>query len=577
MNLADTDGLFRFLCFDFDSDAGNAAKDATRFSRVLDRCNIRRVVTVSGPSGGRHVWVALAEGVPLGTVSVLADFTKQLFPSLDKSPLKNAATGAVRPPLSPHRTSGFVSMPLGDDDIVEVLTAASTTVSDVELLLDVLVENGAERPKPALGALPHLVDVDVNGRPRIRGVRREPSVTVRRLLDHGGSSNTSLTLHRVLTGLAHARWSFDDVQLFASVSPAFEHVRTRSHGGIRLPRTGVASARMLDRAWQSAVMFVASHPLNSGDDPDFEVRLDRVTEMVQIVQGAADASPGRWRGAGLAHRLVLDAVCLFMLQAVRDDVEVDVRRLAFETGFGRETTRKALIALAGDGWLLKTRHAAGVRGSFFSFGQKFLTSGVSEMWSQVITRPRLSAIRENDIEVLASKLFVYRQDCFTSPGSLGRAAAATLLALPRETFSSVAAVSSLSGLSARSTRFSLRRLSSFGLTNRVGSGWVNYSGVDVFESASISLGVDGFQLARRSLYDADRYCWAWWQAEVQWMRKRGKGKRRRSNSPTAVPLFGSASVIPAFPRYPRNQRRRGDHRLAKQIALQGTSSFSLVA
>ena len=60
MYLADGRG-YLYLCFDLDASKGNAAHDAGRLSLWLDELNIEHLVTVSGPSGGRHVWIALEE------------------------------------------------------------------------------------------------------------------------------------------------------------------------------------------------------------------------------------------------------------------------------------------------------------------------------------------------------------------------------------------------------------------------------------------------------------------------------------------------------------------------------------
>ncbi|MBN9630064.1 MAG: hypothetical protein J0I18_05585, partial [Actinobacteria bacterium] len=105
MYLADRGG-YRFLCFDLDAGRGNAAHDAGRLSLWLDELNIDHLVAVSGPAGGRHVWISLEEATDPRLIRELADLTGSLLPSLDKGPLSNPDTGCVRPPGAPHRHGG---------------------------------------------------------------------------------------------------------------------------------------------------------------------------------------------------------------------------------------------------------------------------------------------------------------------------------------------------------------------------------------------------------------------------------------------------------------------------------------
>src|SRR5690606_16075031 len=80
MYLADRTG-YRFICFDFDAKAGNAGYDAGRLSSWLDELNIDHLVVVSGPTGGRHVWIALDEAVDPELVRDLAERARSLLRS----------------------------------------------------------------------------------------------------------------------------------------------------------------------------------------------------------------------------------------------------------------------------------------------------------------------------------------------------------------------------------------------------------------------------------------------------------------------------------------------------------------
>ena len=113
VHLTDRAGHFRLLCADLDAKPSPtaAALDADRLSGLLTELAVPHLVCESGPTGGRHVWVALAEPIPADLVGVLARLLKGWLPTLDTAPLLNPATGCVRPPGAPHRLGG-ASRPL---------------------------------------------------------------------------------------------------------------------------------------------------------------------------------------------------------------------------------------------------------------------------------------------------------------------------------------------------------------------------------------------------------------------------------------------------------------------------------
>lgn len=105
MYLTDTKHRYRFLCFDLDGKTPEAAEaasqDAVALVRLLSDVGLRSVMCQSGPRGGRHVWVALAEHVSAELVHRLARLAKAIYRTLDLSPIMNAAAGCVRPPWCP--------------------------------------------------------------------------------------------------------------------------------------------------------------------------------------------------------------------------------------------------------------------------------------------------------------------------------------------------------------------------------------------------------------------------------------------------------------------------------------------
>src|SRR3954452_9861092 len=112
--LADADGDYWLLSCDRDSGRGPVREDLAELGTLLDRAGLPHLVGASGPGGGRHVWIGLAEAVPAPLVARLADALASRLPSLDTAPLRPPRTGCLRPPGAPHRLTGAASILAGD-------------------------------------------------------------------------------------------------------------------------------------------------------------------------------------------------------------------------------------------------------------------------------------------------------------------------------------------------------------------------------------------------------------------------------------------------------------------------------
>jgi hypothetical protein len=131
---------------------------------------------------------------------------------------------------------------------------------------------------------------------------------------------------------------------------------------------------------------------------------------------------------------------------------------------------------------------------------------------------------------------------------------------------SLADVAASSGVSIEQTRRSLRRLAQHGLAVRDAAGWVRPE-ADHRDQVAIALGVDGYLRERLARYDIERGTWAWWQAELTWMRRRHK-RRRRRRAPTGVTLFAQ-NDRPDYPKYPRRAGGGFDHATARGLIRDG--------
>ncbi len=586
MYLATETGDYRFVCFDLDAGRGNAAYDAAKLALWLNELGIDHVVTESGPNGGRHVWIALETAAAAETVRELAQLAAQLLPSLDATPLTNPRTGCVRPPGSPHRRGGS-SVPSGP---LDALLDPSATSEQLRELRAFLIDAGAELLAPVT-ALARGMAVDADGHPRITGTKRPLSSRVRLVLDTPPADDASLSLATVLAGCANARWTLADVRALVDDSPAFEHVRSQRHKhGHRIPRTPQGRERTLVSAWRHAVTYVAANPsTGDGSDDGFLARCATTVEAVDAAQARADAMPGLWGGDRASSsqrsrtgthstRAVLDALCLYMVQAVQLTVEADVRRISADTGYGRTTVHEALRRLATptdeaspeSAWIVRVGAPEGAHAQRYRLSHKFSTgTGVGNR-TQVRARPGAPLplqARMQHIARLAKNLQALAQDAFAAPRSFGRTAGLVYKHVDEGSVVTVDELTRSTGLDAFRIRAVLRTLHAHGLLRRLDQGWIRGEPTAV-EAAARMLGVEGHLEDRRARYADERYCWAWWQAEVQWMSRRGKQRRRR-RSPMAVQLL-SVSDRPDYPRYPRSAGR-GDHRAALAFVRAGST------
>ncbi|WP_157411417.1 hypothetical protein [Actinoplanes rectilineatus] len=118
---------------------------------------------------------------------------------------------------------------------------------------------------------------------------------------------------------------------------------------------------MLTRQWAKAVDAVVGMLRGVSGEPD-EVLIELVASVQAI---AGSVAPSRWAGQSKpADRLVLDAVCLLVLDHNRAQVGASVRRVAELAGLGAATVSRALSRLSqpddfGCTWLACVAAASG--------------------------------------------------------------------------------------------------------------------------------------------------------------------------------------------------------------------------
>lgn len=119
------DGTTRVLVVDLDRSRGGRAQvlaDCQRVTELIHRCG-GRVIVDESPSGGRHVYVPLAQAIDFYAARDFAVDLAAQTPSMDPTPHQNLSDGLIRPPGSVHRSGGHQILVGSLTAAVDVATA----------------------------------------------------------------------------------------------------------------------------------------------------------------------------------------------------------------------------------------------------------------------------------------------------------------------------------------------------------------------------------------------------------------------------------------------------------------------
>lgn len=575
MNLADDEGMFWLLCFDFDGKDKHgvdpelmelARDECDSLSAVLGELSIAHVVCQSSGTGGRHIWVALTAGVPADDIATLGRAARANYRTLDHGMLHNARTGAARPPLSPHRDGSRSNVLRGRLDSLLAPSTNADMVADLARTLD-------ER-KPAVRALDTTPSGPVDARHHAH--RPLSPAGTAHMATIGGGSNPSWTGFMCLLAAAHAGWQLADVQHAARVAPGMEHYRSKNTGrGDRRTRSQAEAAERLGRQWDKAQQYAALHRTLPRADraPADLTELDGIVSAVGAVLSSFHTAPGRWDGTETAQsqRSILAALAYLSLQTGKRIVGASIRDLALMTGLGRTTAADALTALTGQDLIERISTSDGGNAAEWRMTPEFSTTS-GTVRSQPSNNPRppteLFNTRADQVATLENLLTDQRHDLFTRAG-LGHLAGkvyALLRQLPALTVESAAR---LLGVSTKHTITVLSRLRRHKLIIRHPGGWAR-SKRDLRDHAAKIIGVAGLLVDRANRYQKEREVWAWWLAEVNQMNSTPRRRTRRPHVSSRTLQF--VDDLPGerqWPRYPRAADGRADHKEARYWALNG--------
>ena len=587
IHLADDRGLFRILCFDFDGkDKGGhsspelveAAADQTEeLCGVLTQLGIPHVLCESSSSGGRHVWVALAEHAPVEVTRVLAEAAGANYPQLDHGMLSNRVTGGARPPLSPHRNGSYSRVLAGD---VAVLTDPTTTLEQLRALTEQLQQL----------APPARAELSIANGPAVashRPHRELPEWGARHMATAGGGSNPSRTAYNALIAAASAGWTYADVVRAAETAPGLEHFRSRNNGhGKRTKRSRAQMHDRLEKQWAKAQVKAAAHvPLPAPREPKSLGALPELVEAARAILAAFDADPKRW-GSTLGRvreRSTIASLAYLTLMTGKRDVAAAVRDLGPIGGGSKSATGEALDRLAKAGLIAQTRATSGPNASEWRLTPHY--DGTSDTTrthpKNQNTRPPAEILMEQRVLLnrFEELLTDQRHDIFSYEG-LGHFAGIVYAFLQENTGYTVSQLVLKLGMRHRHVVASLSRLRKHRLVVHAGAGWAR-SRRDARAQIARRLGVRGILSARAQTYQVDREVWEWWQAEYATMTSapRYRPPRRHVTSRPLYDAQNGAEMV--WPRYPRDRDGLGDHVRAREHVRAGhlspTSRIQLAA
>lgn len=557
--LADRHGNYKLLALDLD--AGRLGADAVRTDvntvvRVLTDLGVAHLVVTSGPTGGQHIWIRISEpGIPPHTMAQLARQMRMHLPTLDISPLANAATGAVRIPGSPHREGGAAT-PVGDPAYVDQQIAAmDTRPAPPELAnwLSALFPATAEAPhhadpRPAIGSMSLTGHGAARRLSRAKvPLSRESAALLTESLPRG--ADRSAAAWTVLLAMAASGWSWNDV-LTQLNQPGLARLRDDYHQ--RQPHAlnqwNKALAMAADTAWKRADNETTTAPAT-------------VQTVIDAISGKVHTQSHVWGRKGWASaERVLYALMELCLKARTLTIDIDVRRLAESANVHYATAARALHRLAAEGWIERTAESAGTKAATWKLRAPGAASSDCFTATQVESRPPSPTHR----------LRHCRHDVWVWRYGLG-GVAERIHFLRRVCGGDLPSLVIATGYSPATVSSWLRRLDSFNLADSVDQAW---------DRTASELGCVGIMAARTRAHLIDRLLHDWWNDELAWRRKRGKRRYRQRkgtarSDPEALSLPIAVNARTRYGKFP-TQAGRADYATAR-LQLTSSASHKVVA
>lgn len=350
----------------------DVARDVADLIGRLERAGLRSWFTDHSPSGGRHVYVPLADPVPFIEARAAAAALAQLLSTVDITPMANVTEGCLRPPGARHKSGGFQVL----DGPVEAAEASLDAPNSTAAWQRFLTDLRSSVPDVA------PVDVDATGAGQLEALRGfdEPSESYQAIARTGDFdtrrySSPSEARQAVLWAATAAGWTLADVarrihdgtwpglaSMYARYSPrnrsqalardwhkaqAYEHRRRSKH---ITTEPGNDSVR---------VCTTSPHKTQAGGR-QVQQSADLPPRAITRSRGQTGRDTNRWirewlaavdflhQDSDLAIRAVLYALAEAAAKSQSVSVDHGHRALAIATGLHRSTVTRVLAQLAAE-------------------------------------------------------------------------------------------------------------------------------------------------------------------------------------------------------------------------------------
>jgi hypothetical protein len=340
--------------------AAEVAAQARQLAGLVTRCGGQVLADVS-PSGGRHVFVLFAAGLPWRELRDLARAIALRFPAVDPAPMASLG-GQISPPGSRHKSGGWrlLTTPPGD------ARAAAGRPNGPEVWAALLAEFAAElqrveRAPESRGddqAVPELDDAGVPWIPRSGG--RAPlgagldQVARTGRWDRSRYPGRSEARMAVLAAAAGCGWRLADVRaaVGSGLWRGLERLYERRSDPDRM-------ARLLPYEWRKATGFVSGEknvrhrPTSDrtsrppADESALAAEYGQIRAWLTAVLVAVEDPERvrRWGGRVIAVRLVLLALGQAAMVSGSSVLEFGCRNLALHAALSHRTVARVLELL----------------------------------------------------------------------------------------------------------------------------------------------------------------------------------------------------------------------------------------
>lgn len=369
------DGSVATLCLDLDTSKalqGVVDDDAQRLGKLFESCDIRYVADYS-PSGGRHLYIPLAERVSGPEARELVEAMTLMAPSLDPSPHQNVTDGCIRVPGSAHKTGGHQILTTSLTAAYDILRRRNSTCAVTALRRALAPELQRARElkdrtaKMAATATAH----DIHPAP-FAGSQSPLRVLARTgLYDTAKYASPSEARMAVLNHFAACGWTLDQVRLeLGGQFPGLAALYTNTDRQKRLLDSEWAEARRwiekpkgLPRGRRTARINDTSptEPTGGAIGISKSAAHELVNDLENVLYAVLDHRLKERGREGLSLRLLLRAVLGYMRTMETDLLDVGCRTFATALGKHHGTISRLLPALqqASDGVLTKVSDARG--------------------------------------------------------------------------------------------------------------------------------------------------------------------------------------------------------------------------